>query len=51
MNNLNIVNPNIAQYWSYEYGIDYKKCIEKFLCGGYLRVSTHTEALHSLTVT
>ena len=51
MNNLNIVNPNIAQYWSYEYGINYKKCIEKFLCSGYLRVSTHTEALHSLTVT
>ena len=50
MNKLNVVNPNIAQYWSYEYGIDYKKCIEKFLCNGYLRVSTHKEALSGLTV-
>lgn len=42
LNKLSVENPNIAGYWTYEYNIDYKKTITKFMMNGYLEISTYS---------
>lgn len=34
-----VSNPNIAAYWTYEYNINYKKLITKFILNGYIEIS------------
>ncbi len=33
-----IVNPSIAQYWTYEYNLDFNKTINRFLDNGYIKI-------------
>lgn len=35
-------NLDIAVYWTYEYNINYKKLITKFIINGYIEISTHS---------
>lgn len=42
LNNLSVETPNIAGYWTYEYNIDYKKTITKFINNGYIEISNNS---------
>ena len=48
--NKEVINPSIAGYWTYEYNIDYKKTITKFLFQNYISILEVYENLSVLKV-
>lgn len=50
MSGNNVINPYIPGYWTYEYHINYKKLLTKFLVQGYLKISSDADTLPFLTV-
>ena len=43
-------NINLALYWTYDYGIDYKKTIDLFVSNNYLKISDYQTDLKKYTI-
>ena len=43
INSLPLKNPYIAEYWTYEYNIDYNKVVNKFIDNGYLEIKNRKQ--------
>ena len=43
-------NINLAMYWTYDYGIDYKKTIDLFVSNNYLKISDYQTDLKKYTI-
>ena len=50
MNGKTVINPYVAGYWSFEYGINYNNCMSKLVYNGYLRKSSCKETIKSMTI-